>query len=230
MSRRSPPVRSCMSSFQGEDGIRDKGMWLEFRRVLFRSVRKDYVYLGRLIGHFLSDLFPGTSILGYWAFRVTRNSELYIDEEETANLLKAVENELHNRRKGDAVRLELERDCPKPIREALLRTLRLSKDDLYLIQGPLNPTRLMTLYEGDHSPELRYPPFLSRPAALLGERRDLFAAIRERDILVHHPYQSFGSILELLEQAAADPNVLAIKITLYRTGGDPRLIGDRRST
>ena len=80
--------------------------------------RQDYVYLGRLIGHYLADLFPGTNILGYWPFRVTRNSELYIDEEETANLLKAVENELHNRRKGDAVRLEVDHDCPPAIREA----------------------------------------------------------------------------------------------------------------
>src|SRR5581483_4553000 len=122
--------------------------------------RRDYIYLGKLIGHHLADLFPGTKIVGYWAFRVTRNSELYIDEEEIANLLKAVENELHNRRKGDAVRLEIEYDCPEPIREALLKTLRLTDEDLYLIDGPLNPTRLMALYQGDHSPELRDRPFI----------------------------------------------------------------------
>src|SRR5205823_3855507 len=123
--------------------------------------RQDYVYLSRLIGHHLADLFPGTKLLGYWAFRVTRNSELYIDEEEAANLLKAVENELHNRRKGDAVRLEIDHDCPPLVREALLKTLRLTEEDLYLIDGPLNPARLMALYEGDHSPELRDPPFVA---------------------------------------------------------------------
>jgi polyphosphate kinase len=187
--------------------------------------RMDYVYLGKLIGHHLADLFPGTKILGYWSFRVTRNSELYIDEEEMANLLKAVENELHNRRKGDAVRLEIDDDCPQPIREALLKTLRLTEDDLYSIDGPLNPTRLMALYEGDHSPELRDPPFVPLIAAPLRNEPDLFAAIRKRDILLHHPYESFSSVVELLEQAAADPNVLAIKQTLYRTGGDPRIIG-----
>ena len=91
------------------------------------DARQDYVYLGHLISHYLGDLFPGTKILGCWPFRVTRNSELYIDEEETANLLKAVENELHNRRKGDAVRLEIEHDCPRHIRDALLKTLRLDR-------------------------------------------------------------------------------------------------------
>ena len=103
--------------------------------------RQDYVFLAEVVGHYLGDIFPGTKILGYWAFRVTRNSELYIDEEEVANLLKAVENELHNRRKGDAVRLEVEKDCPEEIRESLLATLRLSEDDLYVLDGPINPTR-----------------------------------------------------------------------------------------
>lgn len=187
--------------------------------------RQDYVYLGRLIGHYLADLFPGTKLLGYWPFRVTRNSELYIDEEETANLLKAVENELHNRRKGDAVRLEIDCQCPPAIRETLLKTLRLTTDDLYLIDGPLNPTRLMALIEGDHSPELRDPPFVAPVAAGLRQRTDLFAAIRERDILLHHPYESFNSVVEFLQQAASDPDVLAIKQTLYRTGGDRRIIG-----
>ena len=187
--------------------------------------RQDYVYLGHLISHNLADLFPGTKILGCWPFRVTRNSELYIDEEETANLLKAVENELHNRRKGDAVRLEIEHDCPRYIRDALLKTLRLTEDDLYLIDGPLNPTRLMTLTQGDHSPELRYPPFVAPVAASLLGKTDLFAAIRERDILLHHPYENFNSVVDFVDQAAADPDVLAIKQTLYRTGGDPRIIG-----
>jgi len=189
------------------------------------DARQDYVYLSRLIGHHLADLFPGTQILGYWPFRVTRNSELYIDEEESANLLKAVENELHNRRKGDAVRLEIDQGCPAFIRQALLKTLRLTEDDLYLIDGPLNPTRLMALYEGDHSPELRDPPFVAPVAAPLRQQPDLFAAIRERDIVLHHPYENFSSVVAFLEQAASDPDVLAIKQTLYRTGGDPHIIG-----
>jgi polyphosphate kinase len=186
---------------------------------------QDYVFLDRLIGHFLADLFPGTRILGYWHFRVTRNSELYIDEEEVENLLKAVENELHNRRKGDAVRLEVEHTCRPEIVKALLGTLRLAEDDLYLIDGPLNPTRLMAVYEGDHSPELRDPPFVAPVAATLRDQPDLFAAICERDLLLHHPYDNFSSVADFLEQAASDPEVLAIKQTLYRTGGDPRIVG-----
>ena len=201
-------------------------------RVLSHLVRlhrtgteQTYVFLSQLIGSHLADLFPGTTLRGHWQFRVTRNSELYIDEEEIANLLKAVEQELHNRRKGDAVRLEIDPGCPDYIRSALLRTLRLSKDDLYLINGPLNPASLMTIYQGDHSPELRDPPFVAPVARALREEPDLFAAIRQRDILLHHPYDNFNSVVQFLEQAAADPDVLAIKQTLYRTGGDPRLVG-----
>ncbi len=187
--------------------------------------RHDHVYLGRLIGRHLADLFPGTNLLGYWAFRVTRNSELYIDEEEAANLLKAVENELHNRRRGDAVRLEIEKGCPATIRDVLLKTLRLTEEDLYVIDGPLNPGSLMAFYQGDHSPELRDEPFVAPLTKALRDGEDLFAAIRERDILLHHPYESFSSVVQFLERAAEDPDVLAIKQTLYRTGGDARIIG-----
>lgn len=186
---------------------------------------RNYVFLGQLVGHFLADLFPGTKILGFWPFRVTRNSELYIDEEETGNVLKAVETELHNRRKGDAVRLEIDQECPEDLRLALLGTFKLTEEDLYLIDGPLNPTRLMTLYQGDHSPELRDPPFVAPVARALRGHKDVFAAIRERDILLHHPYENFNGVVEFLEQAAEDREVLAIKITLYRTGGDERIVG-----
>ncbi len=188
--------------------------------------RRDFVYLGYLIGHYLADLFPGTKILGFWHFRVTRNSELYIDEADVGNLLKAVENELHNRRKGAAVRLEIDAPCPPEIYHYLLDTLELDKDDLYLINGPLNPVRLMAIYEGDHSPELRDKPFSAPAAPAFRGMSDLFPVIRHRDVLVHHPYESFSaSVVDFLEQAAADPQVLAIKQTLYRTGGDPRIVG-----
>src|SRR5688572_7799367 len=200
-------------------------------RVLPRLVKlprensRDYVFLGNMIGYFLGDLFPGTSILSYWHFRVTRNSELYIDEEEVGNLLKAVENELHNRRKGDAVRLEVEKDTPEPICETLLAHLRLTKEDLYVIDGPINATRLMAIYEGDHSPELRDTPFVAPVAPAFRDQPDMFAVIRERDVLLHHPYENFDSVVQFLERAAECPRVLAIKQTLYRTGGDPRIIG-----
>jgi polyphosphate kinase len=187
--------------------------------------RLDFIYLGHLIGHYLADLFPGTKILGFWHFRVTRNGELYIDEEDVGNLLKAVENELHNRRRGAAVRLEVDAGCPAEIYQYLLETLELTDEDLYLIDGPLNPTRLMVIYNGDHSPELRDKPFVAPIAPAFRGAQDIFSVIRQRDVLVHHPYESFGSVVEFLEQAARDPNVLAIKQTLYRTGGDPRIVG-----
>jgi polyphosphate kinase len=187
--------------------------------------RGDYVFLGQVVGHFLGDLFPGTRILGYWHFRVTRNSELYIDEQDSGNLLKAIETELHNRRKGDAVRLEADHDCPEAIRKALLGTLRLTEDDLNLLDGPLYPARLMSIYEEEHAAELREPPFVAPAAAALRGKGDIFAAIRRQDILLHHPYESFDSVAEFLEQAARCPRVLAIKQTLYRTGGDTRIVG-----
>ncbi|MGV3532411.1 MAG: polyphosphate kinase 1 [Chthoniobacteraceae bacterium] len=187
--------------------------------------RHEYIYMGHLIGHFLADLFPGTRLLGFWHFRVTRNSELYIDEDDAANLLSAVEQELHNRRKGAAVRLEVDHDCPPEIYHYLLETLDLSEDDLYIINGPLNPTRLMAIYHGDHSPELRDKPFVAPVGAAFRDAGDFFSVIRQRDVLLHHPYETYGSVVEFLEQAARDPNVLAIKQTLYRTGGDPRIVG-----
>lgn len=190
-----------------------------------RDSRRDYVFLSDVVQRNLTNLFPGAEIKGHWLFRVTRNSELYIDTEETESLLRAVETELHNRRKGEVVRLEVEKSCPPSIRSFLLRTLRLQSEDLYIIDGPLNPPRLMMLCQGDHSPELRDPPFVAPAAAGVAGRADLFAAIRERDLLLHHPYESFGTVIDFLEQAAGDSQVLAIKQTLYRTGGDARVVG-----
>ncbi len=186
--------------------------------------RHAYVFLAHVIGHFLAQLFPGARILGYWQFRITRNSELYIDEEEVRNLLKAVESELHNRRRGDAVRLEVERNCPARIRSALRETFHLAPDDLYVVDGPLNLVRLMAVYEGVAAPSLKDPPFVPPIAPALREQGDVFAAIRQRDILLHHPYESFESVVDFLEQASLDPMVLAIKMTLYRTGGDRRIV------
>jgi polyphosphate kinase len=187
--------------------------------------RRDYVFLGHLIGHYLADIFPGTKILGYWHFRVTRNSELYIDEDDVRNLLSAVEQELHNRRKGAAVRLEVDKETPEEVSQYLMENLDLTAEDLYRIDGPLNPTRLMAICSGDHSPELRDKPFVAPVSVSVRDVVDLFATIRQKDILLHHPYESFSSVVDFLESAARDPHVLAIKQTLYRTGGDPRIVG-----
>jgi polyphosphate kinase len=201
-------------------------------RILPRLIRlprpdnaQDYLPLGRLISHYLGDLFTGMTIRGYWLFRVTRNSELYIDEEETANLLKAVENELQKRRRGAAVRLEVEGNCPEPILNQLLQNLNLTPDDLYRIDGPLSPGRLMLIYSENHAPELRDPSFFAPTPRVLTHPADIFASIRKQDILLHHPYDNFEGVAAFLERAAEDPQVLAIKQTLYRTGGDPRIVG-----
>ncbi len=188
---------------------------------------QEFVFLGDLIGHYLAELFPGMQIKGSWSFRVTRNSELYIDENEVPNLLRAVEHELDKRRKGAAVRLEIAADCPVSVRTELLTNVGLAEEDLYLIDGPANPTRLMTILEGEYPAELRDRRFTGvvSPALRARSGTEIFLAIRERDILLHHPYESFSGVVEFLESAAADPKVLAIKQTLYRTGGDQRIIG-----
>jgi len=183
----------------------------------------EFIFLGDIIGHFLEDLLPGARVRGFWRFRVTRNSELYIEEEEIPNLLEAVEEELHKRRRGAAVRLEIESDCPAELQRELAQRLRLSEEDVYLVKGPLQPMSLMMLRDLGPSPELCDEAFTSPVASFLRGREDLFAAIRERDILLHHPYESFGSVVAFLQQSANDLNVLAIKQTLYRTGRDERI-------
>ncbi len=182
-----------------------------------------FVLLEEVIFNRLKDLFPGNRILGRWCFRVTRNSELYIDEESAANLLKAVEKELFNRRKGAAVRLEIDAGCPKPLQAKLARYLRLSDAEVYEIRGPINPIPLIEVGRGEHSPELRDQPFAASEAPALRGCGDFFECLRQRDVLLHHPYESFSSVIEFIEKAAADPQVLAIKQTLYRSGSDDRI-------
>ncbi len=186
--------------------------------------RHDFLFLGRIIAHFLDHLFPGMEILGSWLIRVTRNGEFYIDPEDTENLLTAVEQELHNRLKGEAVRLEVSHECPDSILELLLEKLDLAPEDIYRIEGPLHPSKIMGISDYIHRPELRDAPFVAPIVAPLRESPDFFAAIRRGDILLHHPYESFHSVIDFLQQAAGDSTVLAIKQTLYRTGGDARII------
>ena len=187
--------------------------------------RWDAVLMSDLIGANLAGLFGIDHVGAWWSFRVTRNSELYIDEEEASNLRLAVEAELHNRRRGEAVRLEVSADCPEDIRRELLVTLGLGPHDLYAIDGPIAPARLMAMLEGDHAPELRDMPFAAPLPYGLREGIDVFESIRGGDLLLHHPYESFDGVLRFLQEAAADPRVLAIKQTLYRTGGDRRIVG-----
>jgi polyphosphate kinase len=187
--------------------------------------RKEFVLLSDLVRHFVGEVFPGMKIVGAWPTRITRNSELYIDEEEAQNLLLTIEEELQKRNRGAAVRLEIPEDCPVEIENYLLGRLHLSPEDVYRVVGPVNLTQLFSLTEaGRNDPSLRDPAFTpAQPASLPGGAAD-FAAIQQKDILLHHPYESFTPIVTLLENAAEDPDVLAIKMTLYRTSGDSPVI------
>ncbi|HZF14517.1 MAG TPA: polyphosphate kinase 1 [Steroidobacteraceae bacterium] len=182
------------------------------------------IYLSTIIQTFVAELFPGLKVEGCYQFRVTRNSDLLVEEEEAEDLLRAVKGELASRRYGDEVRLETSYDCPKDIVEFLLEQFSLAPEDLFQVEGPVNLNRLMGLYDLIDRPDLKYPPFTPGiPQALRGVD-DMFAAIRTRDILLHHPFESFAPVVDFLRQAASDPQVLAIKQTLYRAGNDSSIV------
>ena len=186
---------------------------------------REFILLSELIRHFVSEVFPRMKIYGAWPTRITRNSELYIDEEEAHNLLLTIEEELQKRNRGAAVRLELTQDCPVEIETYLLGHLHLSHEDVYRVTGPVNLTQLFSLTEsGRGLPNLHDPLFTPSIPPPLALPARTFDAIRQNDILLHHPYESFQPIISLLEQAAIDPQVLAIKMTLYRTSGDSPLL------
>ena len=178
----------------------------------------DFVFLSSVVHAYVSSLFPGMSVKGCYQFRVTRNSDLYVDEEEIDDLLRAVEGELGSRRYGDAVRLEAAHDCPEEICNYLLDKFELSEQDLYRVDGPVNVNRLNEVYDLINRPELKYKPFVPAIPTKVTLKSDIFENIRKQDVLLHHPYESFAPVVDFIRQAANDPNVLAIKQTLYRTG------------
>ncbi len=184
----------------------------------------DYIYLASLIKQHIGELFPGLILDGAHAFRVTRNSDLYIDEEEAENLLRTIEQELRRSSRGDAVRLEVETDCPKEFRELLLEFFDLSEDDVYKLDGPLSMTHLAPLVANDAFAKLRDRPFQPGRDPALPQHADIFEVLRRQDVLLHHPYDSFDPIVDFIEEAAQDPQVLAVKITLYRTSGDSAIV------
>jgi len=184
----------------------------------------DFVFLGSIIKHYVGSLFHGVKVLGAHLFRVTRNSNLYVDEEEADNLLHAIEEELRHVNRGAAVRLEVQDDCPEPVTNRLLEIFNLAPVDLYRHKGPINLTRLMPLALSIDRPDLRDKRFTPATVVSLNEEADIFWHIRKGDILLQHPYDSFQSVLDFLGQAAEDPHTLAIKQTLYRTSSDSPLV------
>ncbi len=188
-----------------------------------------YVPLEELIANHLEDLFPGMEVLDHHAFRLTRNEDVVIEEDETENLIQALEAELLRRRFGPPIRLEIVDDMDEVTLDLLIRQLEVGDQEVYRLPGPLDLRGLFSLADIDR-PDLRYPPHVpTTPVAFQSDepngRADVFAAIRAEDVLVHHPYESFAtSVQAFLEQAAHDPKVLAIKPTLYRTSGDSALV------
>lgn len=179
----------------------------------------DFVLLSSVIHAHVDELFPGMLISGCYHFRLTRNSDLWVDEEEVEDLLRALKGELPGRNYGDAVRLEMPTQCSPHVTQFLLTQFKLGQQELYKVDGPVNLHRLSALYDLVNRPDLKYPPFTPAPRPTA----DIFDQIRKGDILLHHPYQAFTPVVELLRQAAEDPSVLAIKMTVYRMGAQSPL-------
>jgi polyphosphate kinase len=182
--------------------------------------------LSVIVHTFVQKLFAGIEVLGCYQFRVTRNSDLFVDEEEIDDLRRALEGELAHRRYGAAVRLETSSDCPEDMVQFLLEQFSLTDVDMYRMPGPVNLNRLSAIYDLVQRPDLKYPIFTpGLPKRLAGgASSDMFAVIRHNDVLLHHPYQSFAPVMDFVRLAAADPQVLAIKQTLYRAGHESPVV------
>lgn len=184
----------------------------------------EYVYLSSIIHANINLLFKNVEVLGCHQFRITRNSDLYVDLEEVEDLARALEGELPSRLYGEAIRLEVSLKCPKRIVSFLQERFHLSDDAVYHVDGPVNLNRLLSLPDLVNRPSIKYPYFSPSVPEFLNTQADIFTNISQGDILLHHPFQSFTPVIEFLRQASTDPNVLAIKQTLYRTGSDSVLI------
>ncbi|HWL14295.1 MAG TPA: polyphosphate kinase 1 [Opitutus sp.] len=201
-------------------------------RILPRIVQLDpdapgparYIFLSEIIKLCAVSLFPGYSVNAAHAFRITRNSDLYIDEEEVENLLKKIEDELRNLRRGATVRLEIEDGVDEDVFTLLCAHLNLPREFAFRVAPPINLLRLMSLYDLVDRPDLKFPPFTPADLPRLRTQPSIFDAIREHEILLHHPYDSFMPVVDFVEQAARDPEVFAIKQTLYRTSGDSPIV------
>ena len=177
----------------------------------------DYISLADLVELHTARMYRGYDIVAQGAFRVTRNSNLYVQEEESRNLLDSVRTELHNRRRGDAVRLEIQADAGADISERLREIFEIDEWQIFKAHGPVNLSRLSHLYSETDRPDLKFKPFISREWALPKGSNDVFEALRQKDVMLHHPYDSYGPVVSFIEAAAEDPRVLSIKQTLYRT-------------
>jgi polyphosphate kinase len=180
----------------------------------------DYLLLQDLIAQNLAGMYRGYEVLSRAAFRVTRNSNLYFEEEEARSLLETIRVELHNRRKGDAVRLEIETGADEEIVERLRVNFELDEDQVFRCDGPVNLSRLFFFYEDVRRPDLKFPPFTPKPFKLSRKSGNIFDELRSHDVLLHHPYDSYDPVVDFIQQGAEDPAVVSMKQTLYRTSDD----------
>jgi polyphosphate kinase len=180
----------------------------------------DYVLLQEMIEQHLAGMYRGYAVLASASFRVTRNSNLYFEEEEARSLLETIRVELHNRRKGDAVRLEIESNADPEIVERLRVNFELDEGQVFRAEGPINLSRLMFLYGDIQRPDLKFQPFTPKPLVLSRKSAGIFDELRQRDILLHHPYDSYDPVVEFVQRGAQDPAVVTMKQTLYRTSQD----------
>lgn len=183
-----------------------------------------FVFLSSILHAHVNELFAGMSVEGCYQFRVTRNSELFVDEEEVKNLRDALQGELSQRNLGDAVRLEVADNCSVEMANFLLSQFGLKQDDLYQVNGLVNLVRLMQIPAQVDRPDLKFPEFVSGLPNALSKTDDIFSVIRKGDVLLHHPFQSFQPVIDFIRQAAEDADVLAIRQTVYRTGTDSMLM------
>lgn len=187
------------------------------RVIAFPAQKNSFVLLSTLISHYASELFPGMKVEGCYQFRITRNSELFVDEDKTDDLLLALKNQLLNRLYSNAVRLEIAANCPEHLIKNLCQKIGLHQEDTYLCPGPVNLSRLFAMLKLVQHDDLCFPLFSPGTPEGLKQSQTIFDCLKEKDILLQLPYQSFHPVVSFIQQAAYDPNVLAIKITLYRT-------------
>src|SRR5215472_11691528 len=200
-------------------------------RVLPRLVRLpsksgiDYIFLADLLTYHAATMYRGYDIISAASFRVTRNSNLYVEEEEARNLLESVRTELHKRRKGDAVRLEIETEVHPEIARRLQQTFELEDWQVFYTKGPVNLSRLFNFYELTQRPDLKYKSFVARELRLPATSNNIFSELRKHDILLHHPYDSFDAVVDFIESAASDADVISLKQTIYRTSQHSPIVG-----
>lgn len=197
---------------------------IEFPEHLKKPGEHKFVFLSSIIHAYAEDLFYGMKIKGCYQFRVTRNSDLAIDTEETSDLLVAISDELTQRNFGDEIRLEIAHNCPEEMVDFLCNECGMDSDKVYLVNGPVNLSRIQQVYELVERPDLKFKPFTQGRPSGLSKNKDIFQSIRKQDILLHHPYQSFTPVIDFLKTAASDPSVLLIKQTLYRTGAKSPIV------